>query len=115
MSTVCILIRTAPGNDPEALEMAMALAAFEHKVSLLFQGAGIFWLLNTQEARKPGGKSPAKIINALPMYDCETVYYAEDDLQAFNIPVASINKLAQPLSNPQIPSLLSSAQYCLSF
>ncbi len=115
MSTVCILIRTTPGNDPEALEMAMAMAAFEHEVCLIFQGQGIFWLMKAQEARKPGGKSPAKVISALPMYDCDAIFYIEDDLRALNIPAADISPQAKPISHPRFTELLYNNQHCLSF
>jgi len=115
MSTVCIIIRSAPGADPEALEMAMALAAFEHKVSLIFQGAGIFWLLKAQEPRKAGGKSPAKYISALPMYDCDALCYIEDDLQALNLQPSLLSNLATPVSASDVPELLNNAQHCLSF
>lgn len=115
MSTVCIIIRSAPAVDPEALEMAMALAAFEHKVSLIFQGAGIFWLLNAQEPRKTGGKSPAKFISALPMYDCGALFYAEEDLLAFNLQPSHLSPLATPLSAGELPDLIRNTQHCLSF
>ncbi|MCD8521529.1 MAG: DsrE family protein [Saccharospirillaceae bacterium] len=109
------MIRSAPTAEPEALEMAMALAAFEHSVSLIFQGAGIFWLLNAQEARKAGGKSPAKLISALPMYDCDTLFYAEEDLQALNLQPSQLSPLATPLSAVEIPGIISNAHHCLSF
>ncbi|UXD87526.1 DsrE family protein [Thalassolituus hydrocarboniclasticus] len=115
MSTVSIVIRSAPANDPEALEMALALAAFEHEIRLIFQGPGIFWLMKTQEARKPGGKSPAKVISALPMYDCEAIFYAQSDLQQLNIPAENLTPLAKPLSYSDITELLRSSQHCLSF
>jgi len=65
---ILILVTTPPTPDCEALEFALAMAAFDHDVSILFCGDGLFWLEAGQSERKPGGKNPQKLVKALPMY-----------------------------------------------
>ncbi|TNC84088.1 MAG: hypothetical protein CSH36_15440 [Thalassolituus sp.] len=68
-----IIITTPPTPDCEALEFALAMAAFDHDVNIVFCGDGLFWLQPGQTARKPGGKNPQKLIKALPMYGIESI------------------------------------------
>lgn len=74
-----IHITSAPTPDCEALEYALAMAAFDLDVRLLFSGAGLGWLVQGQSSRKPDGKNPAKLLSALPMYGIDELGYLTDD------------------------------------
>ncbi len=63
-----IHITTPPTPDCEALEYALAMAAFDLDVRVLFSGRGLHWLTQNQSARRAGGKNPSKLLAALPMY-----------------------------------------------
>lgn len=63
----------------EALDFALASAAFEQKVSLLFLADGVFQLLKSQAA-VAGKKSIEKTLAGLELFDIEEVYACEDSL-----------------------------------
>lgn len=113
MADALIVIRNAPSADLEAIELALAMGAFDHQVSLLFIGAGLLWLINHQQERKPGGKSPSKLVNALPIYDCEAVYYSRADLEALQLDKRLINSVARELEPDAIRELVSRQQFCM--
>lgn len=87
-------ITTPPTPDCEALEYALAMAAFDLDVRVLFSGYGLGWLMNGQTPRKSGGKNPAKLLAALPMYGIDDIGYLAED--GFALPKAL---QATPLSN----------------
>lgn len=70
---ILIHIATPPTSDCEAIEFALAMAAFDLEVRVLFSGDGLFWLQPNQQPRKPGGKSPQKLLAALSMYGVEDI------------------------------------------
>tara|TARA_B100001109_G_scaffold255890_1_gene262522 strand:- start:252138 stop:252485 length:348 start_codon:yes stop_codon:yes gene_type:complete len=115
MSSVCVVISTPPSPDPEVIELALALATFDHDVSLIFTGAGIGWLIKEQAARKITGKSPASLIKALPVYDCDRVLYCTDDNDRFHFNPGDLPAFARPASHQDVMSELAAADHCLSF
>lgn len=110
MSHTTIVISSPPDPDLEALDLPLALAAFDQSVCLLFMGSGIFWLLEAQSSRKPMGKSPSRVISALPLYDCGPVYYSGADAERMNVSDAALSDVAIPCSAEDIVSLLSGDQ-----
>ena len=115
MSTICVLIEQAPGPDPESIELILALATFEHQVRVIFAGSGIGWLYNHQEARKTQGKSPSRVLSALPMYDCEQLFFRAADISTLNIDPSALTTLATPVSDADIQQQIAAADFCLSF
>lgn len=110
MSNICVLITTPPSPDPEVAEMILALAAFDHKVSVVCSGAGTGWLLKNQGPRKTAGKSPDKVVSAFSMYDVEDVFFCVSD------PVAGeLIPSARALATAEVTRLIAAADYCLSF
>ncbi len=111
MSKICVVISQPPTPDPEALEMILALATFDHDVSVIFTAAGIGWLYKNQQARKPKGKAPDKVLAAFPMYDCDKLYYRAADIQT----TEPLTTLAEAADDQFIQQLIRSADHCLSF
>ena len=107
-----IIIQTPPSLNIEPIEMALAMAAFEQDVALVFVGSGIYHLLNSQTEKMTGAKSPSKLIAALPMYDCEKIYYCDSDIEG-NIKINS--PIVEMISNTQLQSLVASAKHTVSF
>ena len=64
----------------EALDMAFALSAFEHKVSLLFQDDGVFQLMRDQQTQAIGMKNFSPNFKAWEDYEIQQVYVAESAL-----------------------------------
>jgi tRNA 2-thiouridine synthesizing protein C len=110
MSHITVVISSAPDPDLEALELPLALAAFDQSVCLVFLGSGVFWLLDEQKSRRPEGKSPSRVVSALPLYDCGPLYYSRSDAERLNVSGAALSPLATPCSAEAIAGLLSGDQ-----
>lgn len=110
-----IMITAAPVADAEPIDMALALAAFDQPTTMLFLGQGIYWLINGQQARKPGGKSPSRLVAALPLYECEAIYYAASDLEPLCLNAEQLSSLATAATDDVIRTLIASSHHCLSF
>ncbi|HSB95104.1 MAG TPA: sulfurtransferase complex subunit TusC, partial [Spongiibacteraceae bacterium] len=65
----------------EALDVAMACAAFDQPVAMLFLGDGVLQLSAAQHGAAIGQKSHDKQLSALPLYDIETLYADAQALQ----------------------------------
>jgi len=115
MTDVCILLTTAPTPDPEAAELALALATFEHNVQVICLGAGIAWLYKDQSARKSGGKSPDKLLKAFPMYDIEKIGFRSQDLIPLTANSDQLLPIAEPMDDDAIRQTIANAKHCLSF
>lgn len=111
---VLIHLRSAPNADLEAAELSLALAAFDIEQRIGCSGSGILWLIKDQQSRKPNGKSPNKLINALALYDVETVYYRHDDLKVFGLTPEQLIDQATPINDQQW-RMLFKVRHCLTF
>ena len=114
-NSTLILLSTPPSQDMEPLELALALAAFDHPVTLLCLEAGLGWLLSKQQPRKVQGKSPDKLVSALPMYDIDQIWYAESALLASPLEAGQLTPLAKALDDTGIRTLIQQHQHCLRF
>lgn len=56
------------------IDTALAYAAFEQPLSVLFTGAGVLQLVPAQAPAGIGRRSLRQVIDSLPLYDVETVY-----------------------------------------
>jgi len=75
--SLLIVSRSAPwagAGAREALDMALACAAFDLPVALLFLDDGLFQLLPGQEAGALEQKDLAANLRALPLFGIETCY-----------------------------------------
>ncbi len=103
------------GLAREALDMALATAAFDQEVSLVFSGAGIFQLLATQQAPGVNKKSQLGAINALPLYDISRVFYLQEDLSPLGVNAGQLVAHARPLDAEALRSLVNGAERVQSF
>jgi tRNA 2-thiouridine synthesizing protein C len=111
-SSTLIHVTTPPSPDCEALEYALALAAFDLEIAILFTGDGLFWLQPNQEARSAGGKSPSKLLAALPMFGIDQVGYSvANDKSSHLTLITSANRLDRKTCLEWI----SSASHIVSF
>jgi tRNA 2-thiouridine synthesizing protein C len=99
----------------EALDVALAAAAFEQRVALLFLGDGVLQLLPAQEAEALGQKPLDKQLGALPLYDVEELYVDAEALQARALDPAELALPAQPLGAAAIAALLAEQDVVLGF
>ena len=114
-NSTLVVIQTPPTADAEPLELAMALAAFDLPVTLLFIDAGLLWLCKDQQARRDGGKSPSRLLSALPMYDCDEVYHSARDQQALNLTSEQLSNISTPVQDDEIQRLVARHNVTLGF
>lgn len=76
MSTLMIIDQAPYGTwaGREALDMAFSLAAFDQPVALLFTGAGVNWLRQSQLTEGIEQKSLEKNLSAAPVFGVELIY-----------------------------------------
>jgi tRNA 2-thiouridine synthesizing protein C len=75
--TILFILQRAPYGSSaarETLDAALAAAAFEQTVQLLFTGDGVWQLLPAQQPEAIGSKDSSKMLQALDYYDIEAVY-----------------------------------------
>ena len=75
--SLLLVFRRAPygGSSARAgLDFALAAAAFEQPVSLLFMDEGVWLLQPGQDAAAIGARSIEKTLASLPLYDIESLY-----------------------------------------
>lgn len=91
----------------ESLDMAYALSAFEHKVSLLFIDDGVQQLLAQQQTETIGLKNFSPNFKAWEDYDIQNVYVEESSLQLRNIQVADLIIDVNLVSAKQIAEMIN--------
>lgn len=113
-----IICRRPPYGESyarEALDAALATAAFDQPVALLFLGDGVTQLLNAHDSTAIGEKSFEKQLSALPLYDLNTIYADANALQQRGFTASDLSLPAQTLSDTEISTLLKSHDVVLNF
>lgn len=91
--SILALCRQAPYGNAlarEGLEAILAAAAMDQAPAVLFSGDGVFQLL-PQQADAIGEKNLRRNIQALPMFDVETIHVCQSSLELRNIAVDRLN------------------------
>lgn len=108
----------APYSNPiakEALDMALASAAFDQDVSVVFTDEGLLQLLHNQKPSGPHKKSQLGAINALPLYDIAQVYYLQSDLTRLGLKADALVKHATSLDQTGLQRLITQNERVQSF
>jgi len=89
-------------HDLELIEVAMVAAVFDMNVSLLFRDAGIWALLDNQDASPLEQRTLSKVLTALPAYEVENIYVCADSMdkyalsgQQFCLPIIALSLIEQ--------------------
>lgn len=75
--SLLVVVRRPPYGDSlarSAIDAALAAAAFDQPVDLLFLGDGVLQLLPQQDPAGVGRKSIARLLASLPLYGIDQVY-----------------------------------------
>lgn len=64
----------------DALDVALIFGSFEQKVSLFFQGDGVYQLIANQDATLVSIKDYLKTFSAFEFYDIEDIYVCQQSL-----------------------------------
>lgn len=110
-----IIISNPPSLDLEPLELLLALAAFEQAPKILLLGQGLHYANKLQQAKRTNGKSPSKVISALPMYDCEEILVRQEDLLQQGLALEDLQDFCRIVDNKQIKQLINQSKHCVNF
>lgn len=111
------ILRQSPYNGTlarEALDMALAFAAFDEPVQLLFYGDGVFQLLAGQQTNGLGIKNISKTLDALPVYDITAVFASHDCLMQRGLTTEQLSLPVSLLDNSAIQALICDADKIMS-
>lgn len=116
--TTLIVIRHTPYGSSlgrAALDAALAMAAFEQPVNILFLGDGVLHLLPDQDGSVLGVATISKLLASLPLYDIDSVYVDAEAAAKYHIAAADSSLERQFLSRARVRDLLSSNDHLLGF
>lgn len=111
------LLRQAPYNGSlarEALDMVLATAAFDQKVSLLFIDEGIFQLVKKQASELIQQKNIEKTLQAFELYDIDDIFYCENSANQRGLAKAHFYDNAQALNLKDCQDLIKKADKIIS-
>lgn len=118
MKRYLIICRRPPYGESyarEALDVALAAAAFDQSIALLFLGDGIAQLLTAHDSAAIGEKSFEKQLSALPLYDINSIYVDAAALQQRGFSTTDLSLPAQAVSDAEISALLKNRDVVLNF
>lgn len=115
--TYLFLLRQSPYGSTlarEALDMALATAAFDQKVQLVFLNDGVYQLLQDQQAELKQRKNISKTLLALELYEIEEVYADEQSIKERGLHTYQLAENIRYLNNEQISILIKQADAVMS-
>ena len=105
MRSVLYLIRQFPGElANETLDLILVSGVFEQPTSVVFIGNGVWQLVG--DGSKIDRKDTVRALNALPMYDIESLYVDETSLAERGIAFEDIDLPVQAISAREVTHLL---------
>ena len=112
-----LLRHSAYGNSlsKAGLDTALAAAAFEQPVNVLFMGDGVLQLLPEQDGERLGVKTLGKQIASLPMYDIELLYVDAAAAQDYALDLEQAPVPVKALDDAGIAELIAGADTLLGF
>jgi tRNA 2-thiouridine synthesizing protein C len=99
----------------DALDVAMATAAFDQQVAMLFLGDGVLQLCNAQDGAAIEQKSHDKQLSALPLYDVDELYVDAHSLRAHGLEATDLALPVQLLTDEEIARLFADHTVVLGF
>ena len=113
---VLIVIRHSPYGSSlakAALDVALAMAAFEQRIDMLFMGDGVLQLRPNQDTQALGVKSFSRQLAALPLYDVNSVYVDGAAASRYQVDLAQAPVPAQALDGRQMHQLMCRCDHLL--
>lgn len=109
--------KPAYGNSlsREAIDVALAAAAFDQNISLLFTGDGLFQLLNQQMSEAIHSKNHGKALSALSLYGVEDIFLCSDSMSERNLSNEDLILTGKSCNKGTIAELLNNQDVILNF
>ena len=118
MKSLLIISQSTPygrSSAAEALDTAMAAAALDVPVTLLFDGDGVLQLLPGQAGSELGVRNMSQVLEALPAFEVERCFVAGPALAQRSL---TPERLALPgplLDGEEVAALLRTADVVLTY
>lgn len=115
---VLVVVRDSPYGSSlsrAALDAALAAAAFEQPVELLFVGDGVLHLLPGQESAAIGLRNAGKLLASLPLYDIEAVYADRVAADRYGIALSAAPVEVRAVDTAGIRALIDASDHVLGF
>lgn len=116
--TILLVCRKAPyGNSlaKEALDIALAGAAFEQQLQVLFTGDGVLQLLNQQNTQPIGTKNISKHLAAFPLYDLNDIYVDQQSLQQRGLETSDLLSNVRFCDTQELTQIMDEADVVFNF
>jgi len=94
----------------EAIDIALAAAAFDQALSLLFAGDGVYQLMKEQHSESIASKNHGKVLTALPLYGIDTLYVESNALRLRGLEATDLLLPVQLLDSDSIKNLMAKQQ-----
>lgn len=116
--SMLLVIRHSPYGSSlakAALDAALAAAAFEQEVDLLFMGDGVLQLLPEQDSSGLGRKNIGRQWASLPLYDINIVNVDAEAAARYNIELDKLAVESRPLDAKGMHQLMDRFDHLLGF
>ena len=117
-NSMLVVVRRAPYGSSlarAALDVALAAAAFEQPVKLLFMGDGVLQLLPGQDSGAIGVKNIGRLLASLPLYEIETVYVDSEAATRHGLDLSAAPLATRAVDGPAMHQLMDSCDHLLGF
>lgn len=98
-----------------ALDAALAMAAFDQPVDVLFMGDGVLNLLPEQDSRAIGVKNIGKLLASMPLYEVATVYAEATAVERYGLDLDLAPLPCEALDSAAIRSMMIERDHLLGF
>lgn len=99
----------------EALDALLAGAAFECKQALVLLDDAVFAALKAHDAKRLGQKDLSKMLQALPLYEVDALYYCQHSAEQRGLQHELLQPHFSPISPEEIKQLIRSSDHIYSF
>ncbi|WP_110656063.1 sulfurtransferase complex subunit TusC [Salinicola halimionae] len=99
----------------EGIDVALVAAAFGQRVGLLFQGDGVYALLEGQQAGALGQKGTHPQLAMLEMYDIESLWVSAAALSERGLSIDDLMLPVKPLGAEAVAELMQVQPHTLIF
>lgn len=116
--SLLLVMRHPPyGNSiaRSGLDLALAMAAFDRDVSLLFMGDGVLQLCPGQDTGALGVKNIARLLASLPLYGIEQVYVDAEAAGRYQLDLASTPVTSVAADSSTIAGLFAGHDQLMGF